>query len=86
MSGIDSYNLKNGKIYKFVVFHNIIKDIYDKQPHYYEAIYYGRTGLNNSIWVFSDFTDKITNEKWSKINIKFLGLFNPVFELICGKT
>lgn len=39
MSGIDSYNLKKRKRYRFVARHNLIED--DNLPHYYEAKYDG---------------------------------------------
>lgn len=82
MSGIDSYNLEPGKSYKFSVRYDILLDKEDRMPHYYEATYISRKGINNSIWVFKNFTDTETKETRKKQEIKQLGLLNPNFELI----
>lgn len=85
MSGIDAYNLQAGKTYRFSVRHNIMEDVDDKQPHYYEGKYVG-PGSKKSIWVFSNFTDQSTKEMKPRKEIKFLGLLNPTFELVGGKN
>jgi hypothetical protein len=86
MSGIDSSNLTKNKRYKFHTRYNIFENKDDKLPHYYEATYVERKGINNSIWKFKNFTDTQTNKKEKTKEIKMFGILNPVFELKGGKT
>jgi hypothetical protein len=86
MSGIDAYNLKEGKRYKFITEYNLIDKTSDG-PHSYEATYEGRKGDGklSLTWVFSDFIDTASTKKREKIEIQFFGMLRLNIELIKGK-
>ena len=82
MSGIDSFNLKSRRTYRFCVCYNILSGKDDKMPHYYEATYISQKGKFNEIWVFKNFADQETNEMRETQGFKDLWLLHPTFELI----
>ena len=80
----NQFHLIPGNRYSFVTSINMLSGKKDyKDKHTYEATY---DGLKGKTWIFSDFTDTLTNQNFENIEIKNFTDFKPELITTGGKT